>query len=114
MGLDAQTPHEEEGGLHEEQTRRAAVSVVIEAAQKRKYCTPMEFQNTEGQNDSLKLELEKYMEKRGEETQEDKRPSPLASQQDACETDILEEKIEGFNLRGTAHQQTPNRSDWPA
>ena len=53
-----------EGGLHTEQTRRGAISVTIEAARKRKYCKPMEFQDREGRNDSLKLELENYLKKR--------------------------------------------------
>ena len=53
-----QNSHEEEGGLHAEQTRRGAVSVKIEAARKRKYCTPMECQDREGRNDSLKMGFE--------------------------------------------------------
>ena len=55
--------YEEEEGLHKEQTCRGAVSVVIEAARKRKYSTPMELQDREGRNTSLKLELEKYLKK---------------------------------------------------
>lgn len=37
--VPARNPHGEEGGLHEEQSHRGAVSVVIETARKRKYCT---------------------------------------------------------------------------
>ena len=37
--VPARNDHEEEGGLHEEQSRRGAVSVGIEAARKGKYCT---------------------------------------------------------------------------
>ena len=60
MGQDvpARNLHEEEGGLHAEQTRRGAISVTMEAAQKRKYRTPMDIQDREGRNDSLKLEFE--------------------------------------------------------
>ena len=39
--VPAGNSHEEDGGLHEEQTRRGAVSFVIEAAQERKYFTPV-------------------------------------------------------------------------
>ena len=53
-------PREVGGGLHEEQTRRDAVSVMIEAARNRKYCTPIEFDNREG---SLMLEFEEYLKK---------------------------------------------------
>ena len=49
--------------MHAEQTRRGAISVTIEAARKRKYCTPMEFQDREGRNDSLKLQFEEYLKK---------------------------------------------------
>ena len=61
--LPARNPHEEEGGLHAEQTHRGAISVTIEPARKRKYCTAMEFQDREGRNDSLKLEIEEYLKK---------------------------------------------------
>ena len=61
--VPARNPHEEEGGLRAEQTRRCAISGTIEAAQKRKYCTPMKFQDKEGRNDSLKLEFENYLKK---------------------------------------------------
>ena len=49
--------------MHAEQTRRGAISVTIEAAQKRKYSTLMEFQDREGRNDSLKLEYEEHLKK---------------------------------------------------
>ena len=39
--VPARTPYEEQGGLHAEQTHRGAVSVTIEAAWERRYCTPM-------------------------------------------------------------------------
>ena len=61
--VPARNPHEEAGGLHAEQTRRGAISVTIEAARKRKYRKPMEFQDRESRNDSLKLEFEEYLKK---------------------------------------------------
>ena len=90
--LPARNPHEEESGLHAEQTRRSAISVTIKAAQKRKYCTPMEFQDREGRNDSLKLEFENYLKR--EKTKKRKKTKglpPLAPQLHAPEADILEE-----------------------
>ena len=89
--MPPQNPHEEEGGLHAEQTRRGAISVTVEAARKREYRTPMKFQDREGRNDSLKLEFENYLKK--EKTKEHKKTKgqpPLASQLDAPEADILE------------------------
>ena len=59
--VPVQNPHEEEGGLHAEQTCRGAISVTIEAARKRKYYNLMEFQDREGRNSSLKLEFERYL-----------------------------------------------------
>ena len=59
--VPVRTPHEEEGGLHEEQTHKGAASGVIEAAGKRKYCTPMTVQNREGRTNSLKLEFEEHL-----------------------------------------------------
>ena len=41
LDLPAQNPHEV-GGLHAEQTRRDALSIVIEPVRRRKHCTPME------------------------------------------------------------------------
>ena len=54
---------------------------------KRKYCTPMEFQDRGGRNDCLKLEFEEYLKKR----KKSKGQPPLAPQLDAPEADILEE-----------------------
>ena len=88
--LPARSPHEEEGGLHAEQTRRGAISVTIEAARKRKYCRPMEFQNREGRNDSLKLEFEEYLKRRRINAKKSKGQPPLAPRLHAPEADILE------------------------
>ena len=68
---------------------RGAISVTIEAARKRNYYSPMEFQDREGRNDSLKLEFEKYLKK--EKRKKTKGQRPLAPQMDAPEADILEE-----------------------
>ena len=86
-----QNPHEE-GGLHASQTHKGADSVVIEAACKRKYCTPMDFQDREGRNDSPKMGFEEHL-KKGK-TKKRKKPKgqpPLAPQQDAPGADILKE-----------------------
>ena len=78
--------------MHAEQTPRGAVSVVIEAPPKRKYCTPMEVRDRKGSNDSLKMGFEKYLEKgKIKKRKRTKGQPPLASKQDAPEADILEE-----------------------
>ena len=90
--VPARNPHEEEGGLRAEQTRRGAISVTIEAARKRKYCTPMEFQEREGRNDSLKLEFEEYLKKKKAKKRKNPRGQPpLAPQLHAPEADTLED-----------------------
>ena len=84
-------PNEEEGGLHAQQTRRGAISVTIEAARERKYCTPMEFQDREGRTDSLKLEFEEYLKKeKAKKRKKSRGQPPLAQQLDAPEADTLE------------------------
>ena len=90
--LPTRNPHEEEGGLHAEQTRRGAISVTIEAARKRKYSTPMEFQDREGRNNSLKLEFEEYLKKeKAKKRKKSRGQPPLAPQLEAPEADTLEE-----------------------
>ena len=90
--LPARNPHDKEGGLHADQTRRGTISVTIEAARKRKYCTPMEFQDREGRNDSLKLEFQEYLKtEKTKQRKKSKGQPPQAPKLDEPEADILEE-----------------------
>ena len=90
--VPAQNSHEEEAGLHEEQTCRNAVSVVNEAVQKRKSCTSMKFQSEEGRTDSLKLKIRGYLKKEAEKRcNKTKGQPPLAPRQHASEADTLRE-----------------------
>ena len=77
------TPMRKEGGLHAEQTCRGAVSVMIKAAQKRKYCTYMEsileWKDRDGRNDSSKMGSEEYLKKgKTEKRKKTKDQPPLA------------------------------------
>ena len=90
--LPARNPHEEEWGLHAEHTRRGAISVTIEAARKRKYCSPVEFQDREGRNDSLKLEFQEYLKKeKAKKRKKSRGQPPLAPRLDAPEAETLGE-----------------------
>ena len=91
LAVPARNPHEENGGSNEEQTRRGAVSAVIEAVRKRKYCTPMEFNGRKGRNDSLKLKYEKHLKKEKRwKHKKTKNQLPLAPHQHAPEAHTLQ------------------------
>ena len=59
--LPERCPHEEEGGLHQEQTRRGALSVTINPVRKKRYITPLEFQERESREDSLIETFKEYL-----------------------------------------------------
>ena len=94
--------------MHEEQTLGGAVSDVIEAVQKSKCCSPMEFQSGEGRNDSLKLASEGYLKREEKKQRKTKGQPQLVPRQHASGADILKDisrAISEDNYDSTARNQ---------